>query len=138
MFDELLENPEVPITIQYTFMKKDGDKIFLEVTGGTFWRIQPLMAIILNSQDITERKRAEKEERMRSKMQALSENSPDMIIRLNTAGQFFYSNPMVEQYLGISPKGFDKSNPELNDYKPCPSEFFKDAMKNIKTNKAKG
>jgi len=38
---------------------------------------------------------------MRSKMQSLSENSPDLIIRLNTAGQFFYANPTVERYLNI-------------------------------------
>ncbi|MDD3568096.1 MAG: PAS domain S-box protein, partial [Bacteroidales bacterium] len=101
MFKKLLEAPLVPITIQYTFMKKDGTKLFLEVTGRNLLDDPAINGIILNSQDITERKRAEKEERMRSKMQALSENSPDMIMRLNTSGQFFYANPMVEEYLGI-------------------------------------
>ena len=49
---------------------------------------------------MTERKRAEKEERMKSKMQLLSENSLDLILRLSLQGHFFYSNPIVEDYFG--------------------------------------
>lgn len=137
MFEQLLETPRVPISIQYTFMKKDGEKIFLEVTGRNLLDDPAINGIILNSQDITERKRAEKEERMRSKMQALSENSPDMIMRLNTAGQFFYANPMVEIYLGIPAK--DLINQTLNtiNIQDTLSNFFKDAIKNIKTSKEK-
>lgn len=135
MFNQLLENPRVPITIQYTFMKKDGEKIFLEVTGRNLLDDPAICGIILNSQDITERKRAEKEERMRSKMQSLSENSLDMIMRLNMAGQFFYANPMVERYLGIHPK--DLINQTLNTVQinPVLSDFFKDAIKTIKVSK---
>lgn len=137
MFHKLLDSPRMPITIQYTFMKKDGEKIFLEVTGRNLLDDTAINGIILNSQDITERKRAEKEERMRSKMQALSENSPDMIIRLNTAGQFFYANPMVEQYLGIPVK--DLINQTLNSIEINETllSFFKDAIKTIKTTKQK-
>lgn len=137
MFKKLLETPRMPITIQYTFMKKDGEKIFLEVTGRNLLDDTAINGIILNSQDITERKRAEKEERMRSKMQALSENSPDLIIRLNTAGQFFYANPTVEQYLGIPVK--DLINQTLNsvDINETLSTFFKEAIKTIKASKQK-
>jgi len=137
MFHKLLDSPRMPITIQYTFMKKDGEKIFLEVTGRNLLDDTAINGIILNSQDITERKRAEKEERMRSKMQALSENSPDMIIRLNTAGQFFYANPMVEQYLGIPVK--DLINQTLNSIEINETllSFFKESIKTIKTTKQK-
>jgi PAS domain S-box-containing protein len=137
MFHKLLEAPRVPITIQYTFMKKDGSKIFLEVTGRNLLEDTAITGIILNSQDITERKRAEKEERMRSKMQALSENSPDMIMRLNSTGQFFYANPMVEQYLGIPVK--DLINQTLNsvELNEVLSNFLKETIKGIKTSKTK-
>jgi PAS domain S-box-containing protein len=137
MFQKLLESPRVPITIQYTFMKKDGSKLFLEVTGRNLLDDPAITGIILNSQDITERKRAEKEERMRSKMQALSENSPDMIMRLNTSGQFFYANPMVEEYLGIPVK--DLINQTLNsiDFEDNLSTFLKETIKTIKTTKTK-
>ena len=137
MFHKLLESPRVPITIQYTFMKKDGTKLFLEVTGRNLLDDTAINGIILNSQDITERKRAEKEERMRSKMQALSENSPDMIMRLNTSGQFFYANPMVEEYLGIPVK--DLINQTLNsvEFNESLATFLKDTIKSIKTSKTK-
>lgn len=137
MFQKLLDAPRVPITIQYTFMKKDGAKLFLEVTGRNLLDDPAMNGIILNSQDITERKRAEKEERMRSKMQALSENSPDMIMRLNTSGQFFYANPMVEEYLGIPVK--DIINQTLNsiELNEDLSSFLKETIKSIKASKAK-
>lgn len=103
MLDTLLISPDEPITIQYTFIKKDGNKLFLETTGRNFLTDSAIKGIILNSQDITARKKAEQEERMRSRMQSLSENSLDMIIRLNTQGQFFYANPVVEDYLSLKP-----------------------------------
>ena len=101
-FESLIENPHVPITFQYIFMKKDGVKVSMEVTGRNLLEDPAIRGIILNSRDITERVRAEKEERMKSKMQSLSENSVDMIIRLNPEGQFFYANPIVARFFGVT------------------------------------
>jgi PAS domain S-box-containing protein len=113
MFKQLLESPADPVTIQYTYMKKNGQKIFLETTGRNLLDDTAIKGIILNSTDITERKRAEREERLKSKMQSLSENSLDMIIRLSTVGQFFYANPTVKSFMGIEPK--DLINKTLNE-----------------------
>jgi len=113
MFKQLLASPDEPVSIQYTYMKKNGQKIFLETTGRNLLEDPAIKGIILNSTDITERKRAEREERLKSKMQSLSENSLDMIIRLSTVGQFFYANPMVKNFLGIEPK--DLINKTLNE-----------------------
>ena len=137
MFEQLLENPRIAITIQYTFMKKDGEKIFLEVTGRNLLDDSAIGGIIINSRDITERKRAEKEERMKSKMQSLSENSIDIIMRINTSGQFFYANPMVEQYLGIDYKDLINQTLTALENNPELSNFIKDAIKNIRVNKEK-
>lgn len=137
MFEQLLENPRIGITIQYTFMKKDGEKIFLEVTGRNLLDDPAIGGIIINSRDITERKRAEKEERMKSKMQSLSENSIDIIMRINTSGQFFYANPMVEQYLGIDYKDLINQTLTALEINPVLSNFIKDAIKNIRVNKEK-
>ncbi len=137
MFENLNNNPRVAVTIQYTFMKKDGEKIFLEVTGRNLLDDQAINGIILNSQDITERKRAEKEERMRSKMQSLSENSLDIIIRLNTAGQFFYANPMVERYLNIPARELINQTLSSIQINETLSTFFKDSIKTIKSTKEK-
>jgi PAS domain S-box-containing protein len=40
---------------------------------------------------------------MKSKMQALSENSPDLITRFTQEGEVFYINPMIENYTGHKP-----------------------------------
>jgi len=133
MFKRLFENPLEVITIQYTYMKKGGQKIFLETTGRNLLHDPAIRGILLNSQDITERKRAEKEERMRSKMQSLSENSLDLILRVSLQGHFFYANPVVEDYFGVEPRNvINKTIDELN----MPEEmraFFKSTIKQIKS-----
>lgn len=101
LFEKLLENPKETETIQYTYLRKDNEKIYLEITGRNLLDDPAINGIILNSQDITARKKAEKEERMKSKMQALSENSLDMIVRLSLGGNFFYMNPVFETITGI-------------------------------------
>jgi PAS domain S-box-containing protein len=137
MFKQLSSNPNEPVSIQYTYMKKNGQKIFLETTGRNLLNDPAIKGIILNSSDITERKRAEKEERMRSKMQALSENSPDMILRLSTVGQFFYANPVVETYTGIESK--DLVNKTLNEvnFVEVLFNYFRDTIAQIKSNPEK-
>ena len=55
MFKQLLANPAEPVTIQYTYMKKNGQKIFLEATGRNLLTDPAIKGIILNSTDITER-----------------------------------------------------------------------------------
>jgi len=137
MFKQLLSNPSEPVSIQYTYMKKNGQKIFLETTGRNLLTDSAINGIILNSTDITERKRAEKEERMRSKMQALSENSLDMILRLSTVGQFFYANPVVETYTGIESKNL--INKTLNEVKfsDILFNYFRDTIEQVKANPEK-
>jgi PAS domain S-box-containing protein len=133
MFKLILENPSEPVTIQYTYMKKDGQKIFLESTGRNLLSDPAINGVILNSQDITERRRAEKEERMKSKMQSLSENSLDMILRLNSNGMFFYANPVVEDYIGT--KSIDLMNKTIDDV-PMPEHllaYFKTTLTEIRT-----
>ncbi len=137
MFKQLLANPSEPVVIQYTYMKKNGQKIFLETTGRNLLNDPAINGIILNSTDITERKRAEKEERMRSKMQALSENSLDMILRLSTVGQFFYANPVVKHYTNIDAKDLiNKTISEVN-LDEALFNYFTEAIENIKSNPEK-
>lgn len=110
MFAALIENPFQPVTVQYVYHRKDGGTIWLEATGKNMLHDPAIKGIILNSRDITERRRAEQEERMRSQMQALSENSPDLITRLNHEGDVFYINPIIEEYTGNTPDHFLKRN----------------------------
>ena len=133
MFKQLLANPSEPVTIIYTYMKKDGQKIFLEATGRNLLIDPAIEGIIINSTDITERKRAEREERLKSKMQALSENSLDLIIRLSTVGQFFYANPIVQSFMNIEPKDLiNKTLTEINIAEVLHG-YFKQTIDTIKS-----
>ena len=66
--------------------------------------------IVVNSRDITVKRKAEVEERMRKNMQALSENSPDLITRLSADGDIAYTNPTIEQYTGLKISEFMNQN----------------------------
>ncbi len=98
MFEYLENTPGGERTEQYTYLKKNGEKIFLETQGKNLLHDPAIRGLIFNTRDITERIRAEKEERMKSRMQSLSENSPDMIIRTNTNGKIVYVNPAAARF----------------------------------------
>jgi PAS domain S-box-containing protein len=115
MFVSLKANPEEPVTIQFEYFKKNGETIWLEATGRNLLSDPSIQGILLNSTDITERRRAEQEERMRSKMQSLSENSPDLITRFDNEGKFFYINPVIETYTGKKPNDLLQQNLNESD-----------------------
>ncbi len=112
LFHDVLENSIQTATAQYEYIKKNGEAVWLEATATNMLGDPAIQGIIVNSRDITERRRAEREERMRSKMQALSENSPDLITRLTQDGEFFYINPIIESYTGQKPSDFLNKNLE--------------------------
>jgi PAS domain S-box-containing protein len=105
LFQHLREKPGEKITVQLEYKTKDGRYIWLEATGTNFMSNKAIHGFILNSRDITERRRAEQEQRMRSKMQALSENSLDIITRLEH-DEISYINPTIQAYTGKSPLRF--------------------------------
>lgn len=105
LFKRMKENPDEKVTVQYEYRAKDGSFIWIESTGTNFISNQAIHGFILNSRDITEKRRAEQEQRMRSKMQALSENSLDLITRIED-NTFSYINPVIEQYTGKHANAF--------------------------------
>jgi len=104
IFQMLLDDPTRPQTFEYQYQKGDEEVLWLESTGRNFLNNPAIGGIIFNTRDITVRKVAEKAQRMSGQMQALSENSIDMIMRVNLEGRFFYANPTVERYTGIKKK----------------------------------
>lgn len=112
-FSELLKYPDKTTSTEFEYKKKQGDVIWLESLGRNLLNNTAINGIIFNTRDITSRKIAENEQKMRTQMQALSENSPDMIIRLGTNEQFLYINPVVENYTGIDPNNI--INKTLNE-----------------------
>ncbi len=136
-FNELIKNPELTKTFEYRYEKKNHGIIWLETTGRNLIKNEAINGILFNTRDITVRKVAEEAQRMSGEMQALSENSPDMIVRLNTEGKFFYANPIVEKTTGISRnKMKQKKITEVNlqdEY----VEFFQEGIEEIKKTKKK-
>ncbi len=134
---KVAEDASSTATIQYTYMRKDGQKIYIESTCRNLLDDPAINGLIINSRDITERKRAEKEERMKSKMQSLSENSLDLILRIGTNGQFFYANPMVKTFTGIEISDIINKNLDDVAFDPTIKEFFSDAVKTVRSTNSK-
>jgi PAS domain S-box-containing protein len=109
LFKRMRERPDEKVTVQFEYKAKDGNYIWIEAAGTNCMSNQAIHGYILNCRDITERRRAEQEQRMRSKMQALSENSPDLITRLEHES-ISYINPVIQEYTGKSPDMFLNRN----------------------------
>lgn len=99
MFKDVAQKDE-KITIEFSYKTKMGERIWLEATATNLLNDPAIQGIVLNTRDITERRSAEQEQRLRGQMQALSENSPDLITRISKEGMIFYINPVIETYTG--------------------------------------
>lgn len=88
--------------LEFLYKENGTEQVWLEVTAMNLLDNPAINGIVLNTRDITTRKVAEKEQRMRGQMQALSENSVDIIMRIGVKSEkFFYLNPSFTKYTGI-------------------------------------
>ncbi|MEA2042475.1 MAG: PAS domain S-box protein [Bacteroidota bacterium] len=101
-FNALIDSPKESQTFEYRYENKDKQMLWLETIGRNLSTNPAINGILFNTRDITVRKVAEKAQRLSGEMQALSENSPDMIMRLGPDYKIYYANPMVSKYLGVS------------------------------------
>ena len=136
-FKKLLDNPEKPITLEYKYTKNNDDVIWLETTGRNLLDNPAIHGIIFNTRDITVRKIADKAQRMSGQMQALSENSIDMIVRLNPIGEFFYVNPIAEKYTGVGKRNMLKKSLDEVKVNSDIIFVFKEALKKVKEEQTK-
>ncbi|MCI5055683.1 MAG: PAS domain S-box protein, partial [Flavobacteriales bacterium] len=113
--NDSINNPNDELALEnFQFIKKDQSEICIEIGIQNFLDDQLIKGIILNCRDISERIRAEKEQEMRSKMQSLSENSPDIIVRIDKNEVVRYANPAINGYCSASRKEIlDRSLSEL-------------------------
>lgn len=125
VFQFLLENPNEEKTFEYQYTDKNNQRLWLETTGRNQLRNLAINGILFNTRDITERKEAETIKRLSSEMQALSENSPDMIIRMGADGTFFYANPTTERFIGLNPKLLIGNNIENSNIEETVKAFIK-------------
>ncbi|MEA3461134.1 MAG: PAS domain S-box protein, partial [Bacteroidota bacterium] len=110
IFDHLKENPGARKSLEYAFIKKNGERIFLRTSCRSMLDDRAIKGFLLNTTDITESVRVEREQRLKTRMQALSENSLDLILRISTSGNIYYANPIVEDYTDIAPSSIVNRN----------------------------
>ena len=109
-FKSILKSTSIVANLQFRYKLKNGEWIWLEAIGRNMLGDPSVSGIVFNSRDITVKRKAEIEERMRRNMQALSENSPDLITRISCDGKITYTNPVIELYTGYNPSEFIGQN----------------------------
>ena len=130
-FMKLLTNPKEPVTMEYLFKKEGDNEVWLETTGRNLLDNPAINGIIFNTRDITVRKIAERAQRMSGQMRALSENSPDLIMRVSRDGKIYYANPVAEVYLRVSRRALVGSNIHQIDIHPEVKEIFISSLKRV-------
>ncbi len=136
-FMRLLSNPSEPVTMEYLFKKEGDNEMWLETTGRNLLDNTAINGIIFNTRDISVRKIAERAQRMSGQMRALSENSPDMIIRASRDGKIYYANPVAEVFLKVGRRYIIGNNIEKLDIHPEVKEIFLNSMKRVIENQKK-
>ena len=112
IFDHLQENSGAIESLEYSFIRKNGERIFLRTPCRNMLDDTSIKGFLLNTTDITESIRVEREQRLKTRMQALSENSLDLILRISASGDIYYANPIVEDYTDIAPIIHGEPEPE--------------------------
>lgn len=100
MLGNLKSFPENEQTLQFRYFTKHGDVIWMEASGKNLLADDVIKGFVINSRDISEQRMAAREQRIRAKMQALSENSSDIIIRIDVFSRCTYINPVIEEFTG--------------------------------------
>ena len=117
--DKLRENPALTDTIETTFIRKNGERIYLRTHCRNMLEDSAIGGFVLNTRDITESVHMEREQRLKTRMQSLSENSMDLILRISSSGVIHYANPVVEDYTDFSPQTMiNKNSEEIGFSKP--------------------
>ncbi len=101
--EKLRENPTLTDTLKTTFIRKSGERIYLRTHCRNMLDDSAIGGFVLNTSDITESVQVEREQRLKTRMQSLSENSLDLILRISNSGVIHYANPIVEDYTDITP-----------------------------------
>jgi len=136
-FGLLMEAPAQTIRLEYSYIRKDGKRIFLSSNIRNLLNDPSVNGFIFNTRDITESKQVEKEQRLKSRMQSLSENSLDLILRISTSGMIYYANPVVEDYSGVPPSRIVNKPLEEVTFNKAITELLKDTLHKVTGNPEK-
>lgn len=100
-FKEILAMPNVPVSLELRDQHRDGSWRVLDITATNYLDNPSIRSIVINSRDITERRRIEQELRdSEERFRSLVQNSSDIITILSPTGEILYESRSVERVLG--------------------------------------
>jgi len=104
-FSTVAQNPGATRSLEVRFRHKNGSWRVFEAIGKNIVDDSGAASIVVNSRDITERKRLEEElQRSEEYFRLLIENASDIVTVLNSDGIILYESPSVERVLGYKPE----------------------------------
>jgi PAS domain S-box-containing protein len=137
IIEEVMANPSFTQNAELRIKKENGEYVYTESTIKNMVDEPAISGIVLNVRDISARKEAEKEARMRSQMQSLSENSPDLITRINSEGRIYYINPTIEKLTSYSPTQLLRQYVNDTNLEDNVKETWMTLVKDVVDNKCK-
>jgi PAS domain S-box-containing protein len=103
VFNNIVQTPGAVTTLEYRLKHKHGHWFWVETTATNLLHEPHIGAVVLNSHDITERKRAEEAlHESETRFRLLVEKSSDITTILNLDGTARYESPAHEQILGYT------------------------------------
>ncbi len=130
-FNKLIKDPLTPQIFEYRYENKNKEIVWLETVGRNLIDNAAIGGVIFNTRDITVRKIAEKAQRLSGEMQALSENSLDMILRTGPNGKIYYANPQVENFLGVTQAEVAENTIAMIDIDDSIKEFLSSVLRKV-------
>ena len=103
-FSQILEHPGIPVSLEYRFRHANGSWVPLESVGSNFLDEPSIHGVVVNTRDISERKRAEEALReSEEKFRGLVEGLNEAVFRMTLPdGVYEYVSPGVKHALGYS------------------------------------
>lgn len=101
IYKELLKNPGKSYSVQARYLAKDGNYIWIEVSAINMLNNPIVNGIVLDTRDITIRKKIEEElRRSEERFRIIVQNSTDVITIINKDGNSQYISPAFETVTG--------------------------------------
>ncbi len=123
---EALETQGVTPLVEFRFRCADGTWCYLEAIGNNLIGNPSVRGMVVNSRDITERKRAEQEraqllareqatraeaEAIQTRLNAILDNLAEGVLVANPQGHMLFANPAARAMVGTTSEGFPQELP---------------------------